>query len=68
MVVLALEKIDEKLDTAAARQAVRDEIEKIKNFAGTGGVFTMSATDHLGMQPGSLGMIKIVDGKWTQLK
>ncbi len=68
MVVLALEKIDEKLDTAAARQAVRDEIEKIKNFAGTGGVFTMSPTDHLGMQPGSLGMIKIVDGKWTQLK
>ena len=68
MVVLALEEIDEGLDTAAARAAVRDEIEKIKNFAGTGGVFTMSATDHLGMQPGSLGMIKIVDGKWTQLK
>ncbi len=65
MVVIALENIPEGLDTAAARQAVRDEIEKITNFAGISGVFTMSATDHLGMQPGSLAMIEIVDGKWT---
>lgn len=68
MVVIALENISEGLDTAAARQAVRDEIEKITNFAGTGGVFTMSPTDHLGMQPGSLAMIKIVNGEWTWLQ
>ena len=68
MVVMALEEIDEDLDTDEARAAVRDELEKIKNFAGTGGVFTMSPTDHLGMAPGSLGMIEIVDGKWTSLK
>jgi len=68
MVVLALEEIDEGLDTAAARQSVRDEVEKIEDFVGISGVFTMSATDHLGMQPGSLGMIKIVDGKWTSVK
>jgi branched-chain amino acid transport system substrate-binding protein len=65
MVVMALENISEGLDTAAARQAVRDEIEKIHDFAGISGVFTMSVTDHLGMQPGSLAMIEIVDGKWT---
>ncbi len=68
MVVIALENIPEGLDLADARQAVRDEIEKIQNFVGISGVFTMSPTDHLGMQPGSLALIKIVDGKWTWLQ
>jgi branched-chain amino acid transport system substrate-binding protein len=68
MAVIALGKIEEGLDTASARQAVRDEIEKIQDFAGISGVFTMSATDHLGMQPGSLALIEIVDGKWTWLQ
>jgi branched-chain amino acid transport system substrate-binding protein len=68
MVVIALGKISEGLDTAAARQAVRDQIEQIHDFVGISGVFTMSPTDHLGMQPGSLAMIKIVDGTWTWLQ
>jgi branched-chain amino acid transport system substrate-binding protein len=68
MVVMALEKMPEGLDLAAARQAVRDVIEQTKDFAGISGVFTISPTDHLGMQPGSLAMIKIVDGKWTRLE
>ncbi|MBM3156946.1 MAG: ABC transporter substrate-binding protein [Chloroflexi bacterium] len=68
MVVIALGKIQEGLTTAATRQAVRDQVEKIQNFVGISGVFTMSATDHLGMQPGSLALIKIVDGKWTWLQ
>jgi branched-chain amino acid transport system substrate-binding protein len=68
MVVIALGKIDEGLDTAAARQAVRDEIEKIHDYVGISGVFTMSPTDHLGMQPGSLALIEIVDGEWTWLQ
>jgi len=68
MVVIALGEIEEGLDTASARQAVRDEVEQIQNFVGVSGVFTMSATDHLGMQPGSLALIEIVDGKWTWLQ
>jgi len=68
VVVIALGKIPEGLDTAAARTAVRAQIEQVTNFAGTGGVFTMSPTDHLGMQPGSLAMIEIVDGEWIWLK
>ena len=68
MVVIALGKIQEGLDTAAARQAVRDQIEQIHDFVGISGVFTMSPTDHLGMQPGSLAVVEIVDGKWTWLK
>jgi branched-chain amino acid transport system substrate-binding protein len=68
MVVTALEDMEEGLSLADARSAVRDGIEQIENFAGTGGVFTMSTSDHLGMQPGSLAMIEIVDGEWTWLQ
>ena len=68
VVVIALKEMDEGLDLADARAAVRDGLEVISNFAGTGGVFTMSPTDHLGMAPGSLAMIEIVDGEWTWLK
>jgi len=68
MVVIALEDLDDDLDLAEARAAIRDSIEGIKSFAGTGGVFTMSATDHLGMAPGSLAMIEIIDGTWTGLQ
>ena len=68
MVVMALEKMGKGLDTAEARAVIRDEIEKITGFAGTGGVFNMSAQDHLGMAPGSLAMIEIVDGEWAWLK
>jgi branched-chain amino acid transport system substrate-binding protein len=72
MVVTALEKLPagdpyESADSlAAARAAIRDSIEQITNFAGISGVFDMSPTDHLGMRPGSLAMIEIVNGKWTQ--
>jgi len=68
MVVMALQKLPEGLDVAKARAQVRDEIEKIKDFVGISGVFTMSPQDHLGMKAGSLAMVKIVDGKWTWAK
>ncbi|UCC60563.1 MAG: ABC transporter substrate-binding protein, partial [Dehalococcoidia bacterium] len=68
MVVIALEQLDEGLDVAEARAAIRDAIEQITGFAGTGGVFNMSPTNHLGMVPGSLAMIEIVDGEWTQIQ
>jgi branched-chain amino acid transport system substrate-binding protein len=64
---MALEEIDEGLDVAEARADLRDAIEQVSSFAGTGGVFTMSTTNHLGMAPGSLAMIEIVDGNWTQI-
>jgi branched-chain amino acid transport system substrate-binding protein len=71
MVVMALEELPvaepyESADSLAdARAAVRDSIEEITNFIGISGIFDMSADNHLGMQPGSLAMIEIVDGKWT---
>jgi branched-chain amino acid transport system substrate-binding protein len=67
-VVIALEEMEEGLDIAEARAFIRDEIEQIEGFVGISGVFTMSPADHLGMMPGSLAMIEIVDGEWTWLQ
>ena len=67
-VVIALEEMEEGLDTDEARAFIRDEIEQIEGFIGISGVFTITTTDHLGMLPGSLAMIEIVDGKWTWLQ
>jgi branched-chain amino acid transport system substrate-binding protein len=65
MVVEALENLDPDLTLAESRAAVRDNLEQITNFVGISGIFTMSPEDHLGMQPGSLALIEIVDGTWT---
>ena len=68
MVMMALEDLDDDMSTDEARASIRDSIEDISNFPGTGGMFTMSPQDHLGMAPGSLAMIEIVDGEWTWFK
>lgn len=65
MIVEALEDMDEGLSLTDSRSAIRDNLEQITNFIGISGIFTMSPTDHLGMQPGSLALIEIVDGTWT---
>jgi branched-chain amino acid transport system substrate-binding protein len=44
---------------------VRDEIEKTKNFIGTGGVVNMSPTDHLGLDLSAFRMLEINGGDWT---
>jgi branched-chain amino acid transport system substrate-binding protein len=44
---------------------VRDEIEKTKGFIGTGGVFTMSPEDHLGLGLDAFKMLEIKGGDWT---
>ncbi len=52
-------------DLPAYRSKLRDQIEKTSNLAGIGGVFTYSDTDHDGLTPDDLIMIKVVDQKWT---
>ena len=44
---------------------VRDEIEKTKNFIGTGGIVNMSPNDHLGLDLSALRMLEIKGGDWT---
>uniref|UniRef100_E6VM97 Extracellular ligand-binding receptor n=1 Tax=Rhodopseudomonas palustris (strain DX-1) TaxID=652103 RepID=E6VM97_RHOPX len=44
---------------------VRDEIEKTKGFVGTGGIVTMSPTDHLGLDLSAFKMLEVKNGDWT---
>ena len=44
---------------------VRDEIEKTKGFVGTGGIVTMSPTDHLGLDLSAFRILEIKGGDWT---
>jgi branched-chain amino acid transport system substrate-binding protein len=44
---------------------IRDEIEKTKGFIGTGGIVTMSTTDHLGLDLSAFRMLEIKGGDWA---
>jgi len=68
LIVEALKNMDEDLTLAESRAAIRDGLEQTTDFVGISGIFTMSSTDHLGMQPGSLALIQIVDGAWTPVQ
>jgi branched-chain amino acid transport system substrate-binding protein len=50
---------------SADKQKVRDEIEKTKNFMGTGGVVNMTASDHLGLDLTAFRMLEIKGGDWS---
>jgi len=56
----------EKAGTDKAK--IRDEIEKIKGLAGTGGVFNFSAEDHNGLGIDSFEMITVKDGAFVPYK
>ena len=47
------------------KDKVRDEIEKTAGYIGTGGVVTMSATDHMGLSPQAFHMVEIKNGNWS---
>jgi branched-chain amino acid transport system substrate-binding protein len=44
---------------------VRDEIEKTKGYIGTGGIVSMSASDHMGLDLSAFRMLEIRNGDWT---
>jgi len=50
------------------KAAVRAEIEKTNNFIGVDGIFTMSPTDHLGLDEASFVMVEVTNGDWKMLK
>jgi len=60
---IALEAIDRA--DSNDKEKVRAEIEKTKNFIGTGGIFNMSPTDHLGLGLDAFRMLEIKNGTWT---
>ena len=47
---------------------VRDAIEGTKGFVGTGGIFNMSATDHMGLDLSAFRMFEIKNGEWVLSK
>jgi branched-chain amino acid transport system substrate-binding protein len=49
----------------ADKAKVRDELEKTKNFLGTGGIVNMSPTDHLGLDLSAFRMIEVKDGQFV---
>ena len=50
--------------TQEFRVALRDSLEQLKEVAGAGGIFSMSPTDHLGLDSRSYVMVKIENGTW----
>jgi branched-chain amino acid transport system substrate-binding protein len=53
-----------KMGNSAEPQAIRDNLEKIKGFVGTGGTFNFSAQDHNGLDASAFEMVVIKNGDW----
>jgi branched-chain amino acid transport system substrate-binding protein len=50
------------------REKVRTALEGTKGFVGTTGIFTMSPTNHLGLDLSAFRMVEVKNGDWQQLK
>jgi branched-chain amino acid transport system substrate-binding protein len=62
----ALESLPDGLSLAERRAAIRDYIENnIKDWPGTGGVFTITPDDHLGLTYKGLTFVKVENGTWV---
>jgi branched-chain amino acid transport system substrate-binding protein len=48
--------------------AIRDQLEKTKKFAGIGGTFSYSPTDHAGLTSDAFVLVKVEKGDWKLLK
>jgi branched-chain amino acid transport system substrate-binding protein len=57
-----------KRANGADPKKIRDEIEKTKGFVGTGGIVTMSPTDHLGLDLSAFRMLEIKGGDWALIQ
>jgi branched-chain amino acid transport system substrate-binding protein len=61
---MALGKVAPGTPTKETYAKIRDGIEGVKNFAGTGGIFNMSAEDHVGLDERSMVLVRIEGGDW----
>jgi branched-chain amino acid transport system substrate-binding protein len=53
-----------KPGTPEFRAALRDALEQVKDLPGAHGIFSMSPTDHLGLDQRARVMVKIQNGSW----
>lgn len=54
--------------TPEFRQALRDALENVKEVVAAHGVFSMSPTDHLGLDARARVLVKVENGDWKLLK
>jgi branched-chain amino acid transport system substrate-binding protein len=54
--------------TKEFRVALRDALENVKDVAGSNGIFSMSVSDHNGMDNRARVIVKIENGKWVLSK
>lgn len=64
-VMLLKSAIESGADTPSA---IRDQLEKITNFAGIGGIFNYSATDHAGLTKDAFVLVEIRNKDWALVK
>ncbi|MBC7917807.1 MAG: ABC transporter substrate-binding protein [Rhodoferax sp.] len=64
--MLAVEAIRRAGSTDKAK--VRDALESTKGYVGTGGVVTMSATDHMGLDLNAFRMLEVKKAAWSLIK
>jgi branched-chain amino acid transport system substrate-binding protein len=57
-----------KPGTPEFRQALRDALEQVKEVVGTHGVYSMSATDHAGVDSRARVLVRIENGDWKLVK
>lgn len=48
--------------------AIRDELEKTRNFSGIGGIFNFSPSDHAGLTMDAFELVEIKNKKWALVK
>ena len=51
----------------AEPQKIRDALEATKGYVGVTGIYTMSATDHLGLGTESFRMLEVRNGGWVEV-
>jgi branched-chain amino acid transport system substrate-binding protein len=56
--------MDKSADVSAFRHSLRDALEHLKDVVGTHGVYTMSPTDHIGVDRRSVVLVQVVKGRW----
>jgi branched-chain amino acid transport system substrate-binding protein len=57
-----------KPGTPEFRQALRDAIEASKEVVGTHGVYSMTTTDHVGVDRRAVVLLRAENGEWKLLK
>lgn len=62
LAVMAIEKASAAGEVTHA--SIRDELEKITGFVGTGGIFSFTTEDHNGLTKDGFVLVEIEDGDW----